>query len=195
MPARSVFRCSGSLCLGPGLMTSSSGWRRELAILRIGDPEKEDTEMGPLILPREAARVASWTDEAVSGGARLVGGGRLSETTLLPAILVEPAQDAKVSQLEVFGPVTCVYAYDRLDEAIERENALPFAFPASIFSRDIGQALHAAQRLDAGAVIVNDHTAWMPFAGRRQSGYGIGGIPWSMHEMSQEKMIVLRHDS
>jgi acyl-CoA reductase-like NAD-dependent aldehyde dehydrogenase len=46
-------------------------------------------------------------------------------------------------------------------------------------------------------VMVNDHTAfrtdWMPFAGRRQSGYGIGGIPWSMHEMTEEKMVVLRH--
>ena len=44
--------------------------------------------------------------------------------------------------------------------------------------------------------MVNDHTAfrtdWMPFAGRRHSGYGIGGIPWSMREMTQEKMIVLR---
>ncbi len=170
-----------------------------VAKLRVGDPVKEDTEMGPLILPREAMRVASWIDEAVAAGARLIGGGRLSETTLLPAILVEPTRDAKVSQLEVFGPVTCVYAYDQLDEAIERANALPFAFQASIFSRDIGPALHAAQRLDAAAVMINDHTAfrtdWMPFAGRRQSGYGIGGIPWSMHEMSQEKMVVLRHES
>jgi len=46
--------------------------------------------------------------------------------------------------------------------------------------------------------MVNDHTAfrtdWMPFAGRRQSGYGIGGIPWSMREMTQEKMVVLRRN-
>jgi acyl-CoA reductase-like NAD-dependent aldehyde dehydrogenase len=52
--------------------------------------------------------------------------------------------------------------------------------------------------LDASTVLINDHTAfrtdWMPFAGRRQSGYGVGGIPWSMTAMSQEKMLVLRHD-
>jgi acyl-CoA reductase-like NAD-dependent aldehyde dehydrogenase len=67
----------------------------------------------------------------------------------------------------------------------------------SIFSRDLGSALRAAERLDASAVMVNDHTAfrtdWMPFAGRRQSGYGVGGIPWSMREMAQEKMLVLRY--
>jgi acyl-CoA reductase-like NAD-dependent aldehyde dehydrogenase len=165
--------------------------------LKVGDPLLACTEVGPLILPREATRVNSWTDEAVAGGAQLIGGGRLSETTLVPAILVEPAADAKVSQLEIFGPVTCVYGFETLDDAIEIANSLPFAFQASVFSGDIGPALRAAQRLDASAIMINDHTAfrtdWMPFAGRRQSGYGIGGIRPTMDEMSEEKMLVFRH--
>ena len=57
----------------------------------------------------------------------------------------------------------------------------------------IDVALRAAERLDASAVMINDHTAfradWMPFAGA-PSGYGIGGIPETMHDMTQEKMIV-----
>ena len=65
-----------------------------------------------------------------------------------------------------------------------------------MFSSEIGPALRAAKRLDAVAVMINDHTAfrtdWMPFAGRRQSGYGIGGIPWTMQEMAQDKMLVLK---
>ncbi|HMC76265.1 MAG TPA: aldehyde dehydrogenase family protein, partial [Vicinamibacterales bacterium] len=166
--------------------------------LRVGDPLRRDTEVGPLIDPRETRRVASWVEEAVSGGARLHGGGRFSETTLMPAVLVEPPADAKVSQLEIFGPVTCVYGFEELDRAIERANALPFAFQASIFSTDIAPALRAAERFDASCVLINDHTAfrtdWMPFAGRRQSGCGVGGIPASMEDMSQEKMIVLRHE-
>jgi len=167
--------------------------------LRVGDPLRLETEVGPLINPREADRVASWIQEAVAGGAREIGGGRASETTLVPSVLLEPAADAKVSQLEVFGPVTCVYGFRRIDEAVEIANALPFAFQASVFSTDIGPALRAARRLDASAVMINDHTAfrtdWMPFAGRRQSGYGVGGIPWSMEAMSQEKMLVLRYES
>jgi acyl-CoA reductase-like NAD-dependent aldehyde dehydrogenase len=127
-----------------------------------------------------------------------VGGERLSATTLSPTVVVEPPAQAKLSCEEVFGPVTCVYGFTKLDEAIEIANSPPFAFQASIFTREIGPALRAAERLlDASAVMVNDHTAfrtdWMPFAGRRQSGYGIGGIPWSMREMTQEKMVVLRH--
>ncbi len=169
-----------------------------VSTLRVGDPLLRDTDVGPLIHPRETTRVASWVEEAATDGARVIGGGRLSETTLAPAIVVNPSRDAKLSQLEVFGPVTCVYPFADLDQAIEIANGLPYAFQASVFSKDIGPALRAARRLDASTVLVNDHTAfrtdWMPFAGRRQSGYGVGGIPYTMREMSQEKMIVLRVD-
>jgi len=169
-----------------------------VGFLHVGDPLLPKTEVGPLINPREADRVASWIDEAALGGARVIGGGRRSATTLIPAILLDPPAGAKVSQLEVFGPVTCVYGFQVLDEAIEIANALPFAFQASVFATDIGPIMRAARRLDASTVLINDHTAfrtdWMPFAGRRQSGYGVGGIPWSMAAMSQEKMVVLRHD-
>jgi acyl-CoA reductase-like NAD-dependent aldehyde dehydrogenase len=166
--------------------------------LRVGDPLLPETEVGPLIHPREVNRVVFWIDEAAQRGARVIGGGRRSETTLIPAVLLDPPGDAKVSQLEVFGPVTCVYGFQELDRAIEIANALPYAFQASVFATDIGPIMRAAQRLDASTVMVNDHTAfrtdWMPFAGRRQSGYGVGGIPWSMAAMSQEKMLVLRQD-
>jgi acyl-CoA reductase-like NAD-dependent aldehyde dehydrogenase len=168
-----------------------------VAALRVGDPLSLETEVGPLIHPREADRVQSWIEEATVGGGRLlVGGERVSETTLRPAIVGQPPANSKLSREEVFGPVTCLYGFTKLEEAIEAANNLPVAFQASIFTREIGPALRAAERLDASAVMVNDHTAfrtdWMPFAGRRHSGYGIGGIPWSMREMTQEKMIVLR---
>lgn len=167
------------------------------AALVVGDPTSAKTEVGPLILPREASRVSDWLAEA-RAGARVIGGERVSETTLAPAVVVEPAADAKVSRLEVFGPVACVYRFTDLDEAIARANALPYAFQASVFATDIGPALRAAERLDASTVLVNDHTAfrtdWMPFAGRRQSGYGTGGIPYSMRDMTEEKMIVLKRE-
>ncbi|MBK4216825.1 aldehyde dehydrogenase family protein [Paracoccus caeni] len=165
--------------------------------LRTADPTLKDTEVGPLILPREADRVASWVDEAVSGGAKLATGGkRLSETTLQPTVLIDAAADAKVSTLEIFGPVVAVSRYTDLDQAIATANALPTAFQSSIFAQDIDVALRAANRLEASAVMINDPTAfrvdWMPFAGRRESGYGIGGIPYTMRDMTQEKMILLR---
>jgi acyl-CoA reductase-like NAD-dependent aldehyde dehydrogenase len=111
-------------------------------------------------------------------------------------VLLDPPPSARVTREEIFGPVTCVYPYDNLDQAIARANELPVAFQASVFSKDIDVALRAAERLDASAVMINDHTAfrvdWMPFAGRTQSGYGVGGIGWTMQDMTQAKLIVLK---
>jgi acyl-CoA reductase-like NAD-dependent aldehyde dehydrogenase len=167
-----------------------------VAALKVGDPALAETEVGPLIDPREADRVSTWIDEAVMGGGRLIGGGRVSSTTLQPSIMVNPPGNAKVSTLEVFGPVTCVYPFTRLHDAVAAANALPMAFQASVFAENLRAALEAAERLAASAVMINDHTAfrtdWMPFAGRRQSGYGIGGIPATMQAMSEEKMIVFK---
>ena len=165
--------------------------------LRVGDPLSPETEVGPLINPREVDRVESWVAEASAGAKVLAGGKRRSAAVMEPTVLLEPAPDARVSREEIFGPVTCVYGFDHLDEAIGRANSLPTAFQASVFARDVDAALHAADRLDASAVMINDHTAfrtdWMPFAGRRESGYGVGGIPFSMREMTQEKMRVFRY--
>lgn len=173
-----------------------SDYSKRVNALRVGDPLLPETEVGPLILPKETERVMSWIDEAVAQGATLIGGGRVSETTLKPAILLNPALDSKVSQLEIFGPITCVYEFEDLNHAIELANSLPFAFQASVFSEDLSPALIAAEYLNASSVFVNDHTAfrtdWMPFSGHRQSGYGTGGIPWTMRDMSQEKLIVFK---
>jgi acyl-CoA reductase-like NAD-dependent aldehyde dehydrogenase len=109
-------------------------------------------------------------------------------------VLLNPPADCKLSQLEVFGPVVCVYTYDALDEAIARANSLPFAFQGAVFTRDYGTAMRAYRYLDASAVMINDHTAfrvdWMPFAGLRESGLGVGGIPYSFRDMQVEKLFV-----
>jgi acyl-CoA reductase-like NAD-dependent aldehyde dehydrogenase len=166
--------------------------------LRVGDPVLAETEVGPLILPKEVSRVEEWVKEAISAGGTLVTGGkRVSDRVYAPTILVEPPAGVRVSTKEVFGPVTCVYGFTDIDEAITRANSLPYAFQAAIFATDINAALQGARTLAASAVLVNDHTAfrtdWMPFAGQRQSGYGTGGIPYTMRDMTHEKMIVLKY--
>ncbi len=171
-------------------------FQKRVERLVVGDPLSAQTEVGPLIKPAEADRVESWIAEAVSSGAQRFGGDRLSPTTVKPCILVDPPKSAKASTHEVFGPLTCIYGFDDLDEAIAEANSLPVSFQSSIFTQSLATALEAAERLDASAVMINDHTAfrtdWMPFAGRRESGYGVGGIPYTMHEMSAEKMVVFR---
>jgi acyl-CoA reductase-like NAD-dependent aldehyde dehydrogenase len=163
----------------------------------VGDPLQKETQVGPLILEREADRVEGWVDEAVQKGARLLSGGkRISSTCYAPTVLLNPPEDCKVSQMEIFGPVVCVYSYADRSDAIKRANSLAYAFQASVFTKDLDTALDAVKQLNATAVMVNDHTAfrvdWMPFGGRDSSGIGMGGIQYSMHEMTREKMMVIK---
>jgi acyl-CoA reductase-like NAD-dependent aldehyde dehydrogenase len=164
--------------------------------LKVGDPTDADTEVGPLIRHAEVTRVHQWVEEAVAAGAeRLAGGEPISESLYPCTVILDPPADAKVSQLEIFGPVVCVYGYDDIDQAINVANSLPVAFQGAVFTRSLDTALRVYKRLDASAVMVNDHTAFridgMPFAGLRESGLAVGGIPYTMHDMQIDKMLVI----
>ncbi len=165
--------------------------------LVVGNAIEEKVEVGPLIRPGEVSRVAEWVSEAMeSGGDVLCGSEKLGETAFAPTVILNPCSDTRLSTAEIFGPVLAVYSYETIEEAIDRANALPFAFQAAGFTQRLDTATKLIRSLDATAVMINDHTAfrvdWMPFAGRRQSGYGTGGIGHTMHDLTQDKMAVIR---
>ena len=164
--------------------------------MRIGDPLEANTEIGPLIKAAEIERIDTWVQAAIDEGASCLSGAkRIGQSCYAATVLLDPSESSMVSQQEIFGPVICVYRYSNANDAIRQANALPFAFQAAVWTRDLEFALRTSQRLDAAAVMVNDHTAfrvdWMPFAGLRHSGHGVGGIPYTMHEMQIEKMTVI----
>ncbi len=165
--------------------------------LKVGDPLDKSTDVGPLIRPDEVDRVDSWVQEAISAGAKIYcGGQKVGNTCYQPTVLLDPPPHVKVSCEETFGPVLCVYSYDHIDDAIKAANSLPMAFQAAVFSKEIDVAMLTARRLNATAVMINDHTAfrvdWMPFGGRKESGLGLGGIAHSVKEMTQDKMYVIK---
>ena len=165
--------------------------------LIVGDQMDPRTEVGPLILPREVDRVEEWVNEAIAAGTKLLcGGKRISNTCYQPTVLLNPPMDVKVSTSEIFGPVVCVYSYTDRDKAIEIANSLDVHFQAAVFTENLDIALDCVKKLNATAVMVNDHTAfrvdWMPFGGRDASGIGMGGIQYSMHEMTREKLMVIK---
>ncbi|AYJ79215.1 aldehyde dehydrogenase [Aliarcobacter cryaerophilus ATCC 43158] len=165
--------------------------------LIVGNQLDPKTEVGPLINNGEVDRIEEWVNEAVAkGGKILTGGKRIGASCFEPTVILNPAEDALISTKEVFGPVVCIYSYKDLDEAIDRANQLDVSFQAAVFTKNIDKALKTVKRLNATAVMVNDHTAfrvdWMPFGGAKVSGLGMGGIPHSMHDMSVEKMMVIK---
>lgn len=168
--------------------------------MTVGDPTSADTDVGPLIRHAETDRVANWVERAVAAGAeKIAGEGKLSASCYSPTVLLNPPHDSDVSCKEIFGPVICVYEYDEIDEAIQQANALEVAFQASICTRNLDSAMYAYRRLNASAVMINDHTAfrvdWMPFAGLRHSGMGVGGIPHTFEDMQIKKLMVIKSNS
>ncbi|MBW3468644.1 aldehyde dehydrogenase family protein [Arthrospiribacter ruber] len=165
--------------------------------LKVGDPLDEETEVGPLIRTEEVDRVEKWVKEAEKEGADILcGGKRISQSCYEPTILWNPDQNSKVSKEEIFGPVVCIYSYKERQEAVRLANSLEYHFQAAVFTKNVDTALDTVQKLNATAIMVNDHTAfradWMPFGGRDASGEGLGGIPYSMHEMTRVKLMVFK---
>jgi acyl-CoA reductase-like NAD-dependent aldehyde dehydrogenase len=203
--AKGAFYHAGQVCVSVQRVFAHRSIARQVAEglaseggkMTVGDPTLAETGIGPLIRPRELERVHEWVQEAVSLGTELISGGEpISETCYPATVLLDPPVEAKVSTQEVFGPVVCVYSCDDMDQAIEQANALPYAFQAAVFTNDLQRALRGYKRLNASAVMVNDFTAfrvdWMPFAGLRQSGLGVGGIPHTLRDMQVEKMLMIR---
>ena len=112
------------------------------------------------------------------GGRVLTGGERVDEESYLvaPTLFEGVADDAMLSRAEVFGPVTSLYRFDTLDEAIERANAVEFGLSASIFTNSLEATQAFVKRLEAGLLHVNSQTAGadvhVPFGGIKGSGFG-----------------------
>ena len=198
------FYHSGQVCVSVQRVFSYGNSARSLAeaiadhasSLSVGNATDAETQCGPLIRNREVDRVETWVAEAVSAGAEVMcGGKRISDSCYAPTVLYNPPEDCRVSREEIFGPVISVYEKQDMDDSIAQANRLPYAFQASVFSNDYTEIMNAINGLDGSAIMVNEHSAfrvdWMPFAGRKRSGLGVGGIAHTLEDMSQSKMAVL----
>jgi acyl-CoA reductase-like NAD-dependent aldehyde dehydrogenase len=146
---------------------------------KVGDPADPETEVGPIVNQTQFESVldgiARGRDE---GGTVLTGGERADPDAYLiaPTVFEDVADDGFLSCEEVFGPVTSLYRYGSLDEAIERANGVRFGLSAAVFTTDLATATRCANELQAGIIHVNSQTAGaevhVPFGGIKESGYG-----------------------
>jgi alpha-ketoglutaric semialdehyde dehydrogenase len=146
---------------------------------KVGDPADPETEVGPLVNEKQLDDVLEAIERGKSEGGNIVAGGeRLDEEAYLlaPTLFEDVADDAMLSCEEVFGPVTSLYRFDTLDEAIERANAVELGLSASIFTTNLQSTQKFVQRLEAGILHVNSQTAGadvhVPFGGIKGSGFG-----------------------
>ncbi len=155
------------------------GFLARVAAGKVGDPADPETEVGPVVNEGALEEILGAIERArAEGGAVLSGGTRTDDAAYLiaPTVFEGLADDAELSCEEVFGPVTALFRYSTLDEAIERANAVRFGLSASIFTRDLHTVQRFTSEIGAGIVHVNSQTAGadvhVPFGGIKGSGWG-----------------------
>ncbi|WP_299302078.1 aldehyde dehydrogenase [uncultured Brachybacterium sp.] len=146
----------------------------------VGDPLDPATTIGSLIEESALQRIARYVDDAVAEGATVrTGGKRVLEETggwfYPPTVVTDVREDMAIAREEIFGPVVVVLPFTDLDDAIRIANDTPFGLAATVWSRDIDDALTAARAIRAGTISVNGYSEGditTPFGGYKESGFG-----------------------
>ncbi|ADH69028.1 MULTISPECIES: aldehyde dehydrogenase family protein [Nocardiopsis] len=163
--------------------------------LGVGDPADPATDVGPLVDEAAAERVASWIDEAVTAGAKLLTGGTRDGVTVAPTVLAEAPDDSRVVRQEVFGPVLVLQRAADTDAAFAAVNDSDFGLQAGVFTRDLPTAFRAHRELEVGGVVIGDVPTFradqMPYGGVKGSGVGKEGVRAAMTDLSYERVLVL----
>jgi glyceraldehyde-3-phosphate dehydrogenase (NADP+) len=164
--------------------------------LKVGDPLDETTDIGPMISEGEAKRVENWVNLATDEGANTIMGGKRDGSIYYPTVLENVNNKSLIWKNEIFGPVTIIKKFDTLDEALNLANDTAYGLQAGIFSSDINIVMKAIDSLDYGSILVNDTSDFridtMPFGGMKKSGIGREGIRFSIEEMTEIKLVIIK---
>ena len=167
--------------------------------LRLGDPFREDVDLGPIVNEQQLARVDGIVRRSVDAGARVVVGGEHEGLFYRPTVLADVTTQHAAWREEVFGPVAPVITFDTDDEALALANDSEYGLTGAVYSRSISRGLALAQQIHSGMVHVNDQTvndeATIPFGGMGASGNGsrFGG-PANWDEFTEWQWVTVRDD-
>ena len=199
-----MYRNAGQVCLaGTRLLVHASVAARFVDAMRgyverlvVGDPRDEATEVGPIIHPRQVARVHGFVERARAAGARVLWGGEphpFGPQYYRPTLLDGVAQDSEIVQNEVFGPVLTLQTFADDDEAVALANGTDYGLGGVCYG-ETAHATEVAQRVRTGFIWVNSfgiRDLAAPFGGIRRSGVGREGGDWSFEFFCDVKDVVV----
>ena len=208
---RSVFANCGQVCLGTERLFVQRKIFDEFvarlaagaAALRMGRPDDEATNLGPLVSETHRKKVLGYYDLAVKEGATVVAGGGIPDMPddLAAGSWVEPTiwtglgDGARVVREEIFGPCCHVAPFDEEDEVVARANDTEYGLAAAVWTENVSRAHRVARRLEAGITWVN---SWFlrdlrtPFGGMKQSGIGREGGEYSLEFYTETRNICIK---
>ncbi|MFD0826216.1 aldehyde dehydrogenase family protein [Neobacillus sp. M.A.Huq-85] len=164
--------------------------------LKLGSPLDPETDVSAVISPKDAERALSWIEEARQSGAIVAAGGGREGNIVEPTVLLNVDPKQKVSCQEVFAPIVLINKVASVEEAIAYVNDSRYGLQAGIYTNDIFKALHAAEELEVGGVMINDIPTFrvdhMPYGGVKESGIGREGLKYAIEEMTEMKLISIK---
>ncbi|WP_332689176.1 aldehyde dehydrogenase family protein [Devosia sp.] len=154
--------------------------RTAVASIRLGDPLRPETTLGPLVSQGQFDKVQKLIQTGIDEGATLLAGGlgRPAEMNrgyyVHPTVFGDVTPQMTIAREEIFGPVLSILNYETEDEAVEIANDTPFGLAGFVQSSDPQRALRLAKRIRAGRVYLNGAAfdRSLPFGGYKQSGNG-----------------------
>ena len=165
--------------------------------LTIGSPES-GAKINPLIDKKSADFVEDLIQDALNKGAKLLHGNKRDGNLMYPTLFDMVTSDMRIAWEEPFGPVLPIIRVKDKDEAIEVANKSQYGLQSSVFTRNINDAFYVANKLEVGAVQINNKSErgpdHFPFSGVKDSGMGTQGIKYSIEAMTRLKSIVLTID-
>lgn len=205
LAAGGKFRNAGQVCASPTRFYIHASVMEEATArlatatraLRLGSPLEDATDLGPLATKKRREAVERLVDDAVTGGARVLAGGKRPGEQQRgwfyePTWLLEPREDSAVMNDEPFGPIGTITPFGTLDEVVAQANRLPFALAAYVFTRSLRRTHETVDRLEAGVIGVNTFvasTAETPFGGSKDSGFGREGGPNAIRDYLDTKFV------
>ncbi len=163
--------------------------------LKVGDPLDTQTDVGPMVDLKAAARTQAWVDEARSMGGKVLLGGTADGSYFPPTVLVDTPAAAQVCSSEAFAPLVVSFRFSDFGEAVRQVNDSLYGLQAGVFTNDLAHAWSAFEDLEVGGVMVNDVPTYrvdhMPYGGSKDSGQGREGLRYAIEDMTELRIMVL----
>lgn len=161
---------------------------------KMGDPRKEETDIGPLASESAAEEIENRVNDAVKKGAKLLCGGKRQGAFFEPTALDNVNEKFELVCFETFGPIAPITRFSELDDALRIANSTPYGLQSAVFTQSLEKARYCWERIDAGAVNINLDTGFrggehMPFGGVKKSGIGREGVKYAVEEFTSLKRV------